>query len=205
MKIFISIILTFTMLFGLAFAVKAATKDNRIYSEPITAEKNSTVEIPVKIENNTGIMGFGIDVKYNAAILNPVSVEGSELLSGMLNDSIDTSEKGSFIVLYTGTESFKSDGTIFTLKFSTSEDADEDTSINLFYSQEDTFDEDFHEVKLNCENISVSFGSDPDPDEEDPKWSVIIKKWAAGLSSPWNTVMSILVAPVVFILQLFGR
>lgn len=214
MKRFISIILTFTMLFGLAFAVKAATKDNRIYSEPITAEKNSTVEIPVKIENNTGIMGFSIDVSYDSSVLTPVSVEGSEILIGMLNDSIETSDAGSFIVLYTGSENFNSDGILFTLKFSANDKASGNVSVNLSYSQEDTFDESYHNAMLNCEAISIVFdnsGSDPsDPDNptdpiEEDKLSVRIKNWAEGLNSPWNTVMSIIVAPVVFILQLIGR
>lgn len=224
MKRFISIILTFTMLFGLAFAVKAATKDNRIYSEPITAEKNSTVEIPVKIENNTGIMGFSIDVSYDSSVLTPVSVEGSEILTGMLNDSIETSDAGSFTVLYTGTESIESDGLLFTLKFKVSDSAVGNTSVNLSYCQEDTFDEEFSEVELKCESISVSVKdnnsepddhsdptdpsdhpSDPEPGDEELKLSVRIKNWAAGLNSPWNTIMSVIVAPVVFVLQIFGR
>ncbi len=223
MKKTISIILTFVMLFGTAFIAKATTKDNRIYSETISAKKNETFEIPVKIDNNTGIMGFGIDVTYDSNVINPVSVEGSELLNGMLNDSIETSEAGSFRVLYTGSENFCSDGTIFTLTFNASEDATGNVSVTLSYTTDDTFNESFSEVVLNCETISISFDNgtsdptnpsdptdptdptEPDPSEEDLKLSVRIKNWAAGLDSPWNTIMSIIVAPVVFVLQIFGR
>ena len=224
MKKIFSLILAFLMLFVVSFAVTAAAEDNRIYSDPVSTEKGSTIEIPVKIENNTGIMGFAIDVSYDNNVLNPVSVEGSDSFCGMFNDSIETSDAGSFTVLYTGTESIESDGLLFTLKFKVSDSAAGNTSVNLSYCQEDTFDEEFSEVELKCESISVSVKdnnsepddpsdptdpsdppSDPEPGDDELKLSVRIKNWAAGLNSPWNTIMSVIVAPVVFVLQIFGR
>ena len=203
------------MLFSVAFAVNAATPNNRIYSETVTAKKGSSVEVPVKIENNTGIMGLAIEITYDSKVLTPVSAVKSDSLSGMFDDSIETSDAGSFRVVYTGSENFDFDGTLFTLKFNVSADAAGATSIDLSYSKADTFDVKYKDVDLNCESVSISFKDDStqptepedpstEPGEEELKLSVRIKNWAAGLASPLNSVMSVLVAPVVMLLQVFG-
>ena len=101
--------------------------------------------------------------------------------------------------------SIVSDGQLFTVKFNVSESAFADTAVSLSYSQEDTFDESFNDVILNCENITVSFDGGTIEPSEELKLSERIQKWAAELPSPWNTIMSILTAPVVFIISIFER
>lgn len=204
MKKAVSIILILLVLLSFTLVSKAAT-ENRIYSPDVRAERGSTVEIPLCIENNSGFMGFDIIVEYSSDILTPVSVSKSSLLTGMFDDSIETSDPGSFHVIYTGSENIISDGQLFTVKFNVSESAFADTAVSLSYSQEDTFDESFNDVILNCENITVSFDGGTIEPSEELKLSERIQKWAAELPSPWNTIMSILTAPVVFIISIFER
>lgn len=216
MKKLVPIVLTIFLLLSVMISAEAAAVKNRVYSDKVYTEKGATVDIPVKIENNTGIMGFAVDVSYDSDVLTPVSIAKSDNLSGSMNDSIETgtAESESFKVVYTGTEEYKSDGVLFTLKFIVSDSASEDVYISFSYSEEDTFNEEFKDVKLNCEEITVCFSgkpvdpdepSEPDPGEKETKLSVRIKNWAAELNSPWNTIMTVITAPVVFILQLIGR
>ncbi len=205
MKRTISIVLILIMLFGTMFSVSASAAENRIYADDIVVENGASIEIPICIENNSGFMGFAINVQYDSAVLTPVSVDKCDLLSGMFDDSIEISDLGGFKVVYTGTENVVADGQLFIVTFETGQNASESTQIKLSYSKEDTFDEDYHDVAFQCESITVHFKGADDPIEPVQKLSVRIKDWAVGLRSPFNIILTVLVAPVLFVLSVFGR
>ena len=183
-----------------------ASAPNRIYAEKIYAVAGEAISIPIKISGNTGFMGFAINIDYDPAVLTPVSVSRADLLIGMFDDSIETSEPGRFRVVFTGTGNIASDGQLFTVVFNASENASGNTQLSLSYSKGDTFDENYHDIVFNCENTTVTFGSNTyDPGKDDLMLSARIKDWAAGLKTPWKTIMTDILAPIVFILSLFGR
>ena len=175
---------------------------NRVFADQLNGAAGEEIIIPVKISGNTGFMGFGLSVSYDPAVLTPVSAALSESLSGIFDDSIETAEAGTYKIIYTSTESYTADGELFTLVFHAADDAAGQTVVRVSYVQDDTFDEEFHDVVLNCEPITVSF---PSEDPPAAKLSEKIQSWAAGLRAPFDRVMSFLVKPIVFILSLLGR
>lgn len=154
-RLFCVLLCVFVGISGASMLGYAAAK-NRIYAEVVTVSSARTVEIPIKIDNNSGLMGFGLVFSYDEQVLTPVSVtQGKTLLTGVLNDSIGASKSCRFQVIWSGTSNFKSDGEILILKFTVNENFKDETTINVSYSQEDTFDESYSDVKLNCENITI--------------------------------------------------
>lgn len=152
--VFISLI---TVLTFQAFAVEAAT----IGTEEIIAIPGEQISIPVEISNNPGIMGLKITVKYdNSVFYSPSVVQGKLTESGLFNDSITEATSGSFDVLWSDSKNVMGDGILFVIQFTASEKTTaENQKINLSYSQADTFNEKWEDVKLDCQSITVTFAN----------------------------------------------
>ena len=149
------ILLSLVLALSAVYNTFAASVPNRVFADSISVESGELVTIPVKIENNGGFMGFSIIVTYDAEIFTPVSVSKGEILAGMFNDSIDTSTDNSFKVVFTGTGNVTGDGVIFNIVFDVSDEASGKYDISLSYSQQDTFNENWDNVVLNCEKIET--------------------------------------------------
>lgn len=138
-------------------AAGAISADVSVYSPPTDIVAGDNIKIPVYIKNNSGILGFKLIVNYDSDVLTPVSVDLGKVLSGGLQDNITgDSVPGEFNVYWAGSDEFTSDGIMFYINFSTSADAVGKSEIQLSYSQEDTFDVDFNDVKLACSPIELS-------------------------------------------------
>ena len=149
------ILLSLVLALSAVYNTFAASVPNRVFADSISVESGERVTIPVKIENNGGFMGFSIIVTYDAEIFTPVSVSKGEILAGMFNDSIDTATDNSFKVVFTGTGNVTGDGVIFNIVFDVSDEASGKYDISLSYSQQDTFNEIWDNVVLNCEKIET--------------------------------------------------
>lgn len=149
------ILLSLVLALSAVYNTFAASVPNKVFADSISVESGELVTIPVKIENNGGFMGFSIIVTYDAEIFTPVSVSKGEILAGMFNDSIDTSTDNSFKVVFTGTGNVTGDGVIFNIVFDVSDKASGKYDISLSYSQQDTFNEKWDNVVLNCETIET--------------------------------------------------
>lgn len=149
----ISILMIFSSLFVLASATNSATisAEQTGYAKP-----GQTVTIPVKISNNPGIMGFSVSVKYDKTVLTPVYASAGTIINGLFDDSIETSEPGSFDVVWSGTENCTQNGILFNVTFDVNSNASGTTKIELSYSQADTFNENWQDVVLNCEDIDLA-------------------------------------------------
>ena len=171
MKKTISALMVLLLLFAMLHTVSAAT-DNRVFADPITQDaKESTITIPVKIDGNTGFMGFAIQVNYDAAVFTPVSVQKGAMLAGMFDNSLGYSEAGSFRVVYSGSGECTQNGELFTLSFtvnaSVADGQSQMNTIGLVYSKQDTFNEQWQDVTLNCEDIQVTLkDKDKEPASE---------------------------------------
>lgn len=155
-----AVILTILFLFllqSVAFAANTA----EVFADEITAEKGKAFLIPVKITNNTGIMGFKITVTYDKSVFtSPTVSSGSITKAGMLNNSIGVSADGTFDVVWSGTENAVGDGTLMILGFKAADTADKETKIGLSFSQPDTFNEAWEDVDLKCSEITVNIVSE---------------------------------------------
>lgn len=138
-----------------AFAATTA----EVYAEQITASTDKAILIPVKIKNNSGVMGFKITVSYDKTILgSPKITSGDIINNGMINDSVGVSPEGTFDVVWSGTQNAVGDGTLMIISFSAVRA--EDTLVKLSYSQTDTFNEAWEDIELKCSDISVRFSEE---------------------------------------------
>ncbi|MBR2884440.1 MAG: hypothetical protein IKB93_06555 [Clostridia bacterium] len=134
----------------------------KVSADTITAKSCENFIIPVEIYGNSGIMGFKINVKYDASVLSsPLVHRGKITNQGLLNDSIGVSDEGSFDVLWSNTENVLGDGTLFLLSFKINETKADKTVIKLSCSQPDTFNEAWEDVTLDLKEIEVNIVSEP--------------------------------------------
>ncbi|MBQ3006736.1 MAG: leucine-rich repeat protein [Clostridia bacterium] len=133
----------------------------------VSAENKSvlpgeTVSVPITISNNSGFMGFAVNIAYNDTVFTPVSVTSGEILSnGMLNDSIGGNiEKGNLKVVFSSTENVMADGLLFTIEFKVDKLAASDVyNFDVSYIESDTFDENWNDVTLTCEDFKIEINN----------------------------------------------
>ena len=156
----LAMLISVLLIISSVFVTASATNSATVSAEQIgSANPGQTITIPVKINNNPGIMGFSVSVKYDKTALTPVSVSSGTILNGLFDDSIGTSEAGSFDVVWSGTENCTQNGILFNVTFTVNSNAIGITKIELSYSQADTFNENWQDVVLNCEGINLPIES----------------------------------------------
>lgn len=135
----------------------------RFFAEAVTAEPGSEIEIPVKIDGNTGIMGLGITFGFDKQVLTPVDdVKQTSLLVGQVYDSVQGTLKDgtdTFDVIWPGTDNMNEDGELFTLKFKVADNASGSTKVTLTLREDDTYygvGEDMINKAVDCEDITVT-------------------------------------------------
>lgn len=145
-------------------AIAFASSSNRIYAQEVAANPGDTVEIPICISGNSGFMGISVVFSYGSSSVTPVSVtKGSLITSGLFDDSIGTSEKPEFKVIWCGSEEIENDGELFRIKLKIDENASDNCQIKVSYESANTFDKDYKEVKLNCEDITINIQGNEEP------------------------------------------
>lgn len=176
-KTVLSVLLVFAVMFSMSvisFAKNTAT----VYSETFTATAGENIDIPVYIKDNPGLMGYKLTISYDQSVFTPVKVtQGIALKGGIFNDSIDTSKKNEFVVLWSNSSNISDNGLLFTVNFKTNSAAKGEYTITIKYSQNDTFNENWQDVKLSCENAVVDFGgveAEPEPVPAPTVWERII-------------------------------
>ena len=166
-SIFLAVVLLFISLECDGLVTKGDSKtDTYIYAGQVEAEAGKTIEIPVYIKNNNGIMGVGVNLEYDETVLTPVSVTNGGLTEkGVMNDSIETAKTNAFKIIWASDSNVNGDGELFRVKFNVSDYARGIQSIKLTFSQPDTYNEQWKDVKLNCQDISINVKS-PEYTEE---------------------------------------
>ena len=130
------------------------------FSDEINTTLKEEFVVPVKIKNNSGLMGFKITVNYPDSQITLKNVSSGSLTgSGLFNTSVTDyySVKGSFDVLWSDAQNVNGDGTLFMITFETLGYADYGKyKIDLTYSADDTFNEKWKAVQLDCQSITVN-------------------------------------------------
>lgn len=123
--------------------------------------------IPVYISNNTGIMGFRLEFIYdkNQIDLNYVT-KGNVTKTGSFDSVIDTSgDWGNASAIWYHTENVTSNGTVAYISVSPKGNYDKRV-IRIGYVVEDTFNESWEDVALECYNIELKGETDEDLSDE---------------------------------------
>lgn len=134
--------------------------NTKIYADDVSAKYGETVKMPVYISNNQGIMGMNIRFCFDPDVLKLIDVtKGNVLTSGTFDSGILTDENQIVISWYDSSD-FIGNGEIAILEFEVLAESAVGTLIEVTYSQDDTFNENWEDVILECENINVVVTSD---------------------------------------------
>lgn len=154
-KKIITIILTLLLILQCSIAA-FASQTVTVSADKVSLSQNKQTLIPIKIENNSGIMGFKITVEYPVDKLDIKSVSRGEITSkGNFNTNFGVND-GRFDVLWNNVDEIKSDGTLFLISAQAKVEISEDTQIKISFSQPDTFNEKYEDVIFDCRNIVIS-------------------------------------------------
>ena len=125
----------------------------------VTAKAGEEVEIPVRLSKNPGLMGAMFEIEYDVNSFSDVSVKvGDVFAQGTFDYSVDE-ERGYVYVLWSATENTYETGEMFTLNATAGENlADGDYPMTLGYSQYDTFNDNWDDVKMILPQMSVRIG-----------------------------------------------
>ena len=139
----------------LAITIPAFAANAEVYTDVVHA-CGEIVTVPLSIRGNPGLMGLKLIVTYDGAVLQPQAVtRGTVTQSGMIQDSIGVGEVGTLLIVWSDTDAVKADGTLAVLTFKAQQQ--NDTTLTVSYSQPDTFDGGFADVKLDCKPIEIVF------------------------------------------------
>ena len=121
-----------------------------IYTDKNITTADGYIDIPVYINNNHGIMGFGMNVSYDSSALEPVSVIRGGVISGGSFDNNTGLKQGTFKVVWSNSENVTDNGLLFTLRFRILDGQKiKKVPVEISYSQPDTFNEKWEDVVLD--------------------------------------------------------
>ena len=152
-KNIIFLLISFVFLLNAGVIAYATESDNTVcFGDAVLDISSKRIDIPIMIEHNTGLMGFRLIVSYSNSIIHPVTVKrGTSLSSGMFTDSITSANNGMFDILWSGSSDCTEDGELCIITFSFDEEiTDFSFTIGLSYNKDDTFNERWQDVNLNC-------------------------------------------------------
>ncbi len=161
MKKIISLFMTLLLIIQVSvpISVYAETENEypSVYMFSKTLQLGETVKLPISISHSSNLLGFKLIFDYDKDVLTPVSVDYGELMSGGLQDNIDgDAAPGKFCVYWAGSEPITNGGFLFYVTFKVTENKFSSTTVKLSYSQADTFDDDFNDVKLNTKDTILN-------------------------------------------------
>lgn len=166
MKKIISVLLFAAIIFNFNIYSFAAEPVS-VKADDVALLQNQERSIPVKIENNSGIMGFKITVEYPVDKIDVKSVSRGDITSkGNFNTNFGIND-GKFDVLWNNVEEIKNDGTLFLIDVEPASTSNFNSEIKLSYSQSDTFNEEYEDVKFDCRNIAVNFSLNENQNESE--------------------------------------
>lgn len=155
MKKFVLFIIVLLLSLGISFNAYAQQK-TIVEGEEISLGYGEEAIIPINIDNNSDIMGFKIMLDYDSDLLSIKNVsagvitkEGNFVHNAGLKD-------GHVDIIWNGTSNVSGAGSLFFVDVAVVGNLSDKTEIKISYSQEDTFNEEYKDVVLNCKNIVVT-------------------------------------------------
>lgn len=136
-----------------------ADNSSLVYADEVSLSVNEIQLLPVNIKNNSGIMGFKITVEYPSKYINIKSItKGSVTSGGNFNHNLGLKEN-KVDIIWNSIEDVKKNGSLFVLGVELLKELTDDIIIKLSFSQEDTFNEAWEDVMLDCEDIIINTDS----------------------------------------------
>lgn len=123
-------------------AARSVTPDTAIRVGECTAQPGQYVDVPVAIENNSGIAGFHLKLDYTEEYLTPVSIEsgniiGSDIVSNLPEDEAEAPTLGSLSFQWNEPDNITEDGVLCTVKFKVADNYEDGQPLPLELSCEE--------------------------------------------------------------------
>lgn len=189
MKKIISVLL-FTLLI-LSFNICSfAAEPVSVQADDVTLVQNQERSVPIKIENNSGIMGFKITVEYPVDKIDIKSVSRGDITSkGNFNTNFGIND-GRFDVLWNNVEESGDNGSLFIITVEPASTSNFNTEIKLSYSQPDTFNEKYEDVICDCRNIAVNFSVNENQNDSETATTQITSEKQDSLAYDNNHILT---------------
>lgn len=159
MKKTICVCLVFLFLVLIPLQVMATEEPTFLVGDG-TAKPGETVQVPVSIANNSGIIALCIHIAYDADVLTLQSVTDGTLFPGgtvLMSGQVQTNP---YTVIWEDSlsrENYTQNGTFVTLQFLVSETAAPgNTTVSVTYDTGSTFDTDLNSVTFSTRNGVVT-------------------------------------------------
>lgn len=150
MKKIVSLLIISTIIF-LSDQAIGADVVTRIYSD-LNTYTDKSVDIPIKIENSSGLTAYKFTVQANNLMISDV-LQGKAFSEGIFNYDISENKEDVEIVWSNNTVN-KSDGEVFTIKADV-KDSTKVCEVDLRYSPSDILDGNSEEADLACDLITI--------------------------------------------------
>ncbi len=125
-----------------------------LYSESLKAKTGEEITVPIYISGNTGLMGLGVELYYDASVLVPETISGN--MAGTIGWDKGFGEDGSIKILWSHSEEYRSDGLLFAVNFRILPDAAAgESAITVAYLEEDSFNGSYENVQFVCNPAMV--------------------------------------------------
>ncbi|MBR5619800.1 MAG: leucine-rich repeat protein, partial [Clostridia bacterium] len=142
---------------GCKITIAKTEKPIVMEADSMTAKGGEVAEIPVRITNNPGLMGFRTQVQYDSAVFVAEDVLAGDAWSGVLDFNDDGN--GIIEVLGTAASSSTEDGELFTIKLRVKDEASvSKTTVRMVCVESDTFDGEWNTVALPEAESEVTLG-----------------------------------------------
>ena len=113
------------------------------------------LDIPIYIKNNHGIMGYGLYIDFDSESFTLDSVSrGSALAEG--NFDYNVISDGRLFVSWFNSIDNNDSGEIFVIHFILNDDYPKISDVNISYDEDNTFNEAWENVELECHNLGIS-------------------------------------------------
>ncbi len=167
-----------------------------IYERPVLSSGNVFVvkgqvfHIPIQISKNCGVMGIQLQVSYDSDCFIPLSVGNNGILnSETVNDSVSTSDIGSYKIVWGGSENISTDGELFDLEFLCKEDIDKkECNIEVSSVGTGTYNEGYNTITFEKATSTISIENSTIKKSLD-EFAVILKDWEIGSEPSTPTVL----------------
>lgn len=158
MKKIISVFLA--ILCMLSFSVTSFAVNTSVSADDVETDPGNAFEIVYKIKDNKGLMGCSFILDYDKTAFEIISIQkGTVLAGGMFNDSIGTS-KENLKIIWSSAENVYGDGEIFTVTVKAKDTASGSYKFRLSSEKDDTFNESWEDVRIDCGTVNVKVGND---------------------------------------------
>ena len=125
----------------------------------VTAKAGETVSVPIMMKKNPGIMGIGLQIKYDPAVFSNITLQADKVFKDGTFTYNVLEEENTVLVYWSSTENVTETGTMFTVSMTVAKDTDETSGLfDLTYSQEDTFNDNWDDVKVKIEAEDIGIG-----------------------------------------------